>query len=167
MSLSLQHLSQAIMDACRDLGHVYPDDAPPLLAHCTRHQKCQRYFFTKKLPLWRAQRHAFTYLFRVPLLDFNSMAQCLDTALEQGTAQITPGREHRRWDIRVILLCDRAYPDALERLEQYRHAAAYRLGLLGRMQVQAVAVDGATGELTHNRGGKALSGFVASVMTQE
>lgn len=167
MSLSLQHLSQAIMDACREAGSVYPDDAPPLLAHSSRHQKRQRYFLTKKLPLWRAQRHAFTYLFRVPLLDFNSMAQCLDTALEQGTAQIKPGVEHRSWDICVILLCDRAQPDALERLEQYRHAASYRLGLLGRMQVQAVAVDGATGELTHNRGGKALSGFVASVMTQE
>lgn len=165
MPLSSQHLSQAILDACRDLGHVYPDDAPPLLAHCTRHQKRQRYFFTKKLPLWRAQRHEFTYLFHVELLDFNSMARCLDTALEQGMAQIKPGQEHRRWTLSVILLCDQAHPDALERLEQFRRVCAYKLGFHGRMQARAVAVDASTGELTHSRRGKPLAHFVRSLMT--
>lgn len=166
MPLTADLVSQAILDVCRDTGHVYPDNDPPLLARSTHHQKRRRYLFTKKLPLWRSQRHEFIYLFHVDRLDFNSMAQCLDIALEHGRGQIKPGREHRRWDLSVILLCDRAHPDALERLEAFRHAKAYTLGLRGRMQLRAVALDCSTGELTHSRRGRSLAGFVRELIPQ-
>ena len=164
MALTSGRLSQALLDALPDAFRIYPDDAPPLLAHGTCHVKRQRYLFTKKLRLWRSQRHELRYLFHVPVLDFNSMALCLDTAMEQASAQIKPGQEHRRWDISILILCDTAHPDALERLERFGPTARYKLGFHGRMCARAAAIQPDTGEVTHSRHGRTLARFAARVL---
>lgn len=164
MTLSRDRLTLALLGALEGSHDISTQTSPPMLACCTRHERNERFLLKKKIKLRAAERHEHLYLFYVPVLSFNSLAQCLDTALEAGTKELRPGPEHTRTEVSSVILCDRALPDALELLEGYKHSRRFKLSLHGRLVTRVAAVELATGELTLSRHAKPLAALLSPLL---
>ena len=155
MSLDMEPLLAALLPDNGEGWRVHQPEQTDtgLWAACTHRQKLKRHLFTKKLSLWQVFRHRYLYLYRLDLLDFNTLARCLDEAM--SAAHVKPGWKQRLWDVSIVLVCDAARPDALELVERFGKCHLYKLGLHGRLCARAAALDLATGEVIHGPHGKA------------
>ncbi|MBO5339783.1 MAG: hypothetical protein J6A62_02130 [Oscillospiraceae bacterium] len=154
MSLTYEELTQALLksyEAYYDIAQV--NDGSPLLATCDFHSTSERYVLVKRAKLWAAETNEYVFIFHVPQLTMDSLAQCRELALEQGMAKVHPHPEHMYSYITAILLCDSAQPDALELLERYKKSANFKLSLHGWMEYRIAAVDLSTAEVYANRKG--------------
>ena len=128
-----------------------PEGEAPLLALATRQSRWERALFGGKLRLRGRTRYEVQCIFSVEQLDFNTLAQCTDLAADQLRRRLERHTGPVRATLSAVILCHRALPDALERLEQTRPNSALR-----HTAVHAAAVELGEGILTLSPGAKAL-----------
>lgn len=168
MSLTHEQMTHALLNAYEayyDITRV--DDGSALVATCDFHQTDERYVLVKRAKLWSAQTHEYMFIFHVPELTMDSLAQCREFALTKGMEKIHPHPEHMCSYITAILLCDKAQPDALELLERYKKSVSFKLSLHGWMEYRIAAVDLSTAEVFANRKGKEIKKFLWNVIDFE
>ena len=162
MSIDKDRLTAALLPDPEEGWRVHrPEGEAPLLCLCTRQSRWERALFNGKLPLRGRTRYELQCVFHVDLLDFNTLAQCLDLAAGQLARRLEHHTGPVRSRLSAVILCDRALPDALERLESVRpavgvrHAAAY-----------AAAVELSEGILTLSPGARALAHAVKAALSE-
>lgn len=156
-------LEQNLMQAYTGYFDVSPvEDGTPLRAACAYHSRQSQYVLVKKAELWAAESHEYLYLFSLPRLDMQTLAQAIERTLELGLPQVHPHAQHMNTFLTAVILCDETDSDTLVQLKKTKRHKDYKLSLHGWMEFRIAAVDLSTGEVSTNRSGSSLAADLSS-----
>ncbi|MBE6956458.1 MAG: hypothetical protein E7450_03285 [Ruminococcaceae bacterium] len=149
----LQHLARC---CCPGISLSPEEDALPLLA--TGRARSDRPFvlFTPKLTLWTTNVSEYIYIFHVPELNFDTLAQCHRRALDAGMSHFSPAARHRHTHITTLILCDGAQADAMDALVPFKKQIGAALSPKARLTYRLAAIDLSSGEVACNHRGRKL-----------
>lgn len=167
MSFISDQLIEQLLQALRSQYQISPvADGSCLRAVGSFHRSVERRL-GQQIRLWTRDTTRLLYLTHIPELDFQSLADCRQLALETGTSKLETIPGHICTDdISLVILCDRAQPDALDALIRSKLPVSHRRALPNSLSFSVAALDLSTGEVVCNRAGRAMKKLFPSAGSQ-
>ena len=103
----------------------------PLAFRADYRLRDERYWLTKKVPIWGNEKNEYAYIFSAPSFDSALAGACVEYAWTDGLPRVKPHKEHQYTNIKVILVADAWEQNVLEQLQREKRSKSYKFGLHG------------------------------------
>ncbi len=113
----------------------------PLTFLANYYSRAERYWLSKKIPIWGNETNEFCYVFSAPAFDRELAGRCIDFALEEGLPRVKPHKEHQYTNIKVLLVADSFNKDTVKYIRGRKFSKNYKLSLHGFTELKTAAVD--------------------------
>lgn len=139
----------------------------PLIMRADYYSRAERYWLSKKIPIWGNETNEFCYIFSAPAFDAQLAAKCIDLALADGLPRVKPHKEHQYTNIKVLLVADSFDEPTVRYVQGRKFSKNYKLSLHGFTMLKAAAVDLDKQRAFPNAAGHELSGYFKKLFAAE
>ena len=122
----------------------------PVAMDAEYHAHDERYVLTREAKLWEAESNEYAFVVFLEELTTDNLKRYYDAVLKEGMSRVTPGENHMRSDITLLVLADRVQPEAAEALKKLKYSKSFLFSLRGWAQFRAAAVELSTGSQISN-----------------
>lgn len=157
-------LPQLTHSCCPGISLVPEEGTLPLLASGRARSDRPCVLFTPKLTLWNTHVSEYIYIFYVPELNFDTLAQCHRHALDAGMSHFDPAVRHRHTHITAVILCDRGQTDAMDALVPFKKRMGSVFSPKARLTYRLAAMDLSNREVSCNRRARKLRAALESLL---
>ena len=141
---------------------LYPNEAStelPLEFRADFHSVGESFFLVKRAKVWTSETNEYVYVFSSPVFDAELVGKCVDYALEDGLARVTPHKDHHYSNIITVFIADEISPDIRKVICKRRFSKSYRMSLYGFSLLKTGFVDLSKGDYGTNAEGHDLINF--------
>lgn len=154
------------LEVLRDSYSAYYDiaqcEAPaelPFIFRADYFSRAERYWLSKKIPIWGNETNEFAYIFSAPVIDSALADKCMDYALNDGLPRVKPHKEHQYTNIKVLFVADSFDGETKKTIQKRSFSKSYRFSLHGFTNLLTAAVDLSEGKAYPNKAGHELAGY--------
>ena len=131
----------------------------PLEFRADFHSVGESYFIVKDAKIWTNETNEYVYVFSAPTFDAESVKRCVDYALEDGLAKVTPHKNHHYSNIITVFVAEEIGPDIRKVIAKQKFSKSYRMSLYGFSLLKTGFVDLSKGDYGTNAEGHDLINF--------
>jgi hypothetical protein len=141
---------------------LYPNEAAtelPLEFRADFHSVGERFFLVKRAKIWTSETNEYVYVFSVPKFDAELVNRCIDFALEDGLARVTPHKDHHYSNIITVFIADEIESEVRKVITKRKFSKSYRMSLYGFSMLKTGFIDLSAGDYGTNPEGHDLIQF--------
>ena len=162
MSIDREKFHEILTDSYSAYYDIHDNDGMtdlPLVFRADYFSRAEKYWLSKKIPIWGNETNEYCYLFSAPTFDEALAKRCIDFALEDALPRVKPHKEHQYTNIKVLLLADSFDRETVKYIRGREFSKSYKFSLHGFSTLKTAAVDMESGEAFPNKAGHELAGY--------
>lgn len=117
-----------------------PEDLP-LAFRADYFQRGERYWISKKIPIWGNETNEYCYVFSNDSFDEALVTKCTDFALDDGLPRVQPHKEHQFTNVKCIFIADSFTDDAIKIIKRRNFQKSYNHSLWGYSNLLSTGVS--------------------------
>lgn len=141
---------------------LFPNEATddlPLEFRADFHSLGESYFLVKSAKIWTSETNEYVYVFSAPAFDGDAIKRCVDYALEDGLARVTPSKDHQYSNVITVFVADEIAPEVRKAISKLKFSKSYRMSLYGFSLLKAGFIDLSKSDYGTNAAGHDLTEF--------
>lgn len=154
------------LEVLRDSFSAYYDIVPagafedlPLAFKADYFSRAEKYWLSKKIPIWGNETNEFAYIFSAPSFDSALADRCIEHALADGLPRVKPHKEHQYTNIKVIFVADGFDAETKKTIQKRSFTKNYKFSFHGFTNLLTAAVDLGEGRAYPNKAGHDLAPY--------
>lgn len=162
MPIDRSEFIEVLRDSFSAYYDIVPDEAfedLPLAFKADYFSRAEKYWLSKKIPIWGNETNEFAYVFSAPGFDSALAGQCIDRALADGLPRVKPHKEHQYTNIKVILVADSFDAETKKAVQKRSFTKNYKFSFYGFTNLLTAAVDLGEGCAYPNKAGHDLAPY--------
>lgn len=162
MPMDRSEFLEVLRDSFSAYYNILPAGASeelPLAFKADYYSRAEKYWLSKKIPIWGNETNEFAYIFSAPDFDRALADRCIDFALSDGLPRVKPHKEHQYTNIKVILVADRFDDEAKKAIQKRSFTKNYKFSFHGFTNLLSAAVDLSEGCAYPNKAGHDLGPY--------
>jgi len=139
----------------------------PLCFRADYYSRDERYWLTKKIPIWGNETNEFAYIFSAPAFDQALAAKCIDYALNEALPLVKPHKEHQYTNVKVVMIADTVDKSVATYVKKRSFSKSYRFSLHGYTTLKSGILDMSQEKLYHNAAGHELADYFSKLFAAQ
>lgn len=162
MAIERQEFLNVLLDSYSAYYDVRPNEGLtdlPLCFQADFYQRGEKYWISKKIPIWGNETNEFCYIFSAEFFDRAAVSRCIEYALNDGLPRVKPHKEHQYTNIKAVFVASAFDKDALEEIRSRKFSKSYNHSFWGYSNLLTGAVNLSTEKVITNRAGAELEKY--------